>query len=64
MLLNIEEEKVQENNIIIEKLLLDIKYNFQLPTYLLEKDDNVLVYNCDRTKELCKVNLDLRNSFD
>lgn len=40
-----------------------IDYNFQLPTYLLEKDEKVDTYNCDRTKTECKINLDIRNTF-
>ncbi|MDD2870881.1 MAG: thermonuclease family protein [Candidatus Gracilibacteria bacterium] len=48
------------NNFI---LLPEIEYSFQVPTYLLEKEEIVDVYNCDTSKEECKINLDLRNSF-
>jgi endonuclease YncB( thermonuclease family) len=43
--------------------VIQLDYIFQSPSYLLEKDDIVSVYNCDTSKEECKVNLDLRNSF-
>ncbi|MDD2907158.1 MAG: PKD domain-containing protein [Candidatus Gracilibacteria bacterium] len=52
------------NDVIITNL--NIKNAFQSPTYLNEKDielKNNLVYNCDRTKDDCRVNLDLRNTF-
>lgn len=41
----------------------DIIYNFQSPTYLLEKKDIVNTYNCENREEKCKINLDLRESF-
>jgi hypothetical protein len=41
----------------------DIIFSFQSPTYLLEKDENIDIYNCDISKEICKINLDLRDSF-
>lgn len=49
---------------IININLPEIKYSFQTPTYLLEKEDNeTKIYNCDRSREQCKINLDLRNTF-
>ena len=47
----------------VKNSLPQIEYSFQSPSYLLEKDDIVSVYNCDTTKEECKINLDFRNSF-
>ncbi|MBT3853602.1 hypothetical protein HOF65_06640 [bacterium] len=41
----------------------DVIFSFQSPTYLLEKDKNIDLYNCDRSREVCKINLDLRGSF-
>jgi hypothetical protein len=55
----IEEENVIEQ--IIE--IPDIIFSFQSPTYLLEKDENIDVYNCDSSKEICKINLNLKDSF-
>lgn len=46
-----------------EYLLPEIKYVFQSPSYLLEKDEKISVYNCDTSKEECKINLDYSNSF-
>lgn len=53
------------NSIIIKNL--SIKNTFQSPTYLNEKEielKNNLVYNCDRTKDDCRINLDLRTTFN
>lgn len=41
----------------------EIDYKFQSPSYLLEKDNKVSAYNCDSSKEECKVNLDFSSSF-
>ncbi len=51
---------------IIEEEIInfDLVYNFQVPTYLLEKEYILDVYNCDRSKEVCKINLDFRDSFE
>ncbi|MDD3144491.1 MAG: PKD domain-containing protein [Candidatus Gracilibacteria bacterium] len=55
---SVETEQITKN--------LFIKNTFQSPTYLNEKDielRNNLVYNCDRTKDDCRINLDLRSTF-
>lgn len=59
---------IQENssNSVIEKISIDIKNTFQSPTYLLEKDTSIrewFIYNCDRTKDDCRVNFDFRPTF-
>ncbi|NVP18032.1 hypothetical protein HUU51_04925 [Candidatus Gracilibacteria bacterium] len=59
---------IQENssNPLIEKISIDIKNTFQSPTYLLEKDTSIrdgFIYNCDRTKDDCRVNFDFRPTF-
>ncbi len=40
-----------------------ILWAFQNPSYLLNKDDILDNYICDKSKNSCKVNLDLRDSF-
>ncbi len=55
---SVETEQITKN--------LTIKNTFQSPTYLNEKDTELrdnLVYNCDRTKDDCRINLDLRSTF-
>lgn len=41
----------------------EVTWSFQIPSYLIWKEDKSAIYNCDRTKTECKINLDLRNSF-
>lgn len=50
-------------NQIENKELLKIIWNFQRPSYILNKDKKLEKYFCDKIKEECKINLDLRNSF-
>lgn len=62
------EENNIDSSVIIEQIIKDlvIKNTFQSPTYLNEKDTELkenLVYNCDRTKDDCRINLDLRSTF-
>ena len=57
---NESEDDTVEININIP----DIIFSFQSPTYLIEKDSIVSTYNCDSSKDWCKVNLDFRNSFE
>jgi hypothetical protein len=40
-----------------------VKFTLQSPSYLLEKETNLSVYNCDKTKEECKVNFDFSPTF-
>ena len=47
-----------------EIINFDLVYNFQVPTYLLEKEYILNIYNCDRNKEVCKINLDFRDNFE
>ena len=54
---------IHETNNNENILVPEIDYIFQSPSYLLEKDDIVSEYNCDSSKEECKINIDLRNSF-
>lgn len=54
-------EIIQEEKILQKSF--DILFSLQRPTYFVEEIENLSVYNCDRTKEECKLNLDLRNSF-
>ncbi len=54
------EEIVEEEKIII---IPEVVLNFQSPTYLLNLDINQPEYSCDNTKEICKINLDFRDSF-
>ena len=42
----------------------ELKYNFQNPTYILDKDTLSWTYICDNSKDECKLNLDLRDSFN
>ena len=58
-----QEEQEEENN-EVNFNNFEIKYNFQNPSYLLEKDTIKDKYICDNTKDECKINLDLRDSFD
>ncbi|MCK9271939.1 thermonuclease family protein [Candidatus Gracilibacteria bacterium] len=48
-----------ENNILIE--IPEIIIDFQSPSYILETGENS--YKCDKTKDECKVNFNLENSF-
>lgn len=41
----------------------EVKFVFQSPSYILEKDEKLTIYNCDTSKEECKINLDLSSSF-
>ena len=63
--LNIEDEiNIEEENLVAQNIEIpDVIFSFQSPTYLLEKDKNIDLYNCDRSREVCKINLDLRGSF-
>lgn len=49
--------------IIDEIFAPEVIYNFQSPTYFLGKEEKLWIYDCDSSKEECKVNLDFRNSF-
>ncbi|MDD3793701.1 MAG: PKD domain-containing protein [Candidatus Gracilibacteria bacterium] len=70
---SIENYEIETNNqdtnsgsIENKKINIDIKNTFQSPTYLLEKDNIILdgiIYNCDRTKDDCRVNFDFRTTF-
>lgn len=68
---NLVEEIVEENEIILEIeteiINISVKNIFQSPTYLNEKDfdfwNKQAVYNCDRTRDDCRVNLDFRPTF-
>lgn len=42
----------------------NIIYVLQQPSYIIPKDQNNLVYECDNTKADCKINLNLESSFD
>lgn len=49
-----------------EKINFLIKNTFQTPTYLTDKDrelEDNRTYNCDRTKDDCRVNFDFSNTF-
>lgn len=49
-----------------EKINFVIKNTFQTPTYLTDRDrelEDNRTYNCDRTKDDCRVNFDFSNSF-
>ncbi len=41
----------------------ELKFSFQNPSYILEKNKIKEKYICDNSKKNCKINLDLRNSF-
>ena len=56
---NININDFENNNIKLEKII----HLFQSPTYLTDKDEYKSIYNCDKTKEECRVNLDFRESF-
>jgi hypothetical protein len=40
---------------------------FQSPTYLVEKDDDFtekdLIFNCDRSKDDCRINFNFEDTF-
>jgi hypothetical protein len=46
---------------------LQVKYSFQSPTYLVEKDndfhDMPLIFNCDKSKNDCRVNFDFEDTL-
>ena len=41
----------------------NLKFSFQNPSYILEKEKKLKKYTCDNSKDICKINIDLRNSF-
>ena len=41
----------------------NLKFSFQNPSYILEKEKILEKYICDNSKDKCKINLDLRGSF-
>lgn len=58
--------EILNEEIIEEKISFVIKNTFQTPTYLTDKDrelEDARVYNCDRTKDDCRVNFDFSNTF-
>ena len=59
----IKKESNNWNLVWEEDLVPEIIYDFQIPTYFLEEENNLWVYNCDTWKKECKLNLDLRDSF-
>ncbi len=64
---NITNDSANSNEEIIEeKISFVIKNTFQTPTYLTDKDrelEDARVYNCDRTRDDCRVNFDFSNTF-
>ncbi len=56
------DEEISDQELEIEKVLFpEVRWKFQQPTYLENKDELIYAYQCDR--EDCKINLDLRDSF-
>ncbi|MDD2516083.1 MAG: lamin tail domain-containing protein [Candidatus Gracilibacteria bacterium] len=41
----------------------DIYFDFQIPSYVDNKDLNLTIFNCDNSKEECKINFNLESSF-
>ena len=43
---------------------IELIYEFQNPSYLIDKTINLEKYICDKEKDECKINLNLENSFN
>ena len=53
---------ISDEEIEIEKVLFpEVRWDFQRPSYIENKDELLYLYSCER--EDCKINLDLRDSF-